>query len=104
MTRAERRRKQRELEKKNKVYNLSVQDIAQMKIDAVEEATRIGFKTMLVFPLIVLRDKHGFGRKRMNDFVEDVLDQYKMFEEGYFSLEDINKVLEEEVGIKISKE
>ena len=32
---------------------------------------------------------------------KDVLEQYKCYEEGYVTLEDIVKILEDEAGIKI---
>ena len=101
MTRAERRRQERILKKSNKTYNLSVKEIEEMKENALSEALNISFKLMLGIPLMVLRDKYGFGKKRLNDFIDHVLEEQDSFNKGYFTLEEVEEMLFEEVDIKL---
>ena len=101
MTRAERRRQERLLKKSNKTYNLSVKEIEEMKENALNEALNISFKLMLGIPIMVLRDKYGFGKKRLNDFIDYVLEEQDSFNKGYFTLEDVEEILYEEVDIKL---
>ena len=103
MNRAERRRKQRKIEKKQKTYNLTVGQIEKMKDDAVTEAVGTSFALMLGIPLIVLRDKYGFGRKRMDRFIDYVLDTFDSFDKGYVTLEDIEEVLHDEIGLTVKQ-
>lgn len=56
--------------------------------------------TTMYIPMLVLRDKYGFGRKRLGDFLEEIIDQMKFIEEGYVTTKDMMKVIEEETGIK----
>lgn len=101
MTRAERRRLERKMKKGNKTYNLTVDQLNQIKDKAVTEATGTAFTLMLAIPLIVLRDKYGYGQKRMDKFIDYVLDTFDSFDKGYVSLEDIEQVLYDEVGLKV---
>lgn len=57
--------------------------------------------TTLHISLLVLRDKYGFGSKRLGDFVEhfaDVLDSINL---DYLDFEDIKNAIYEETGVKI---
>ena len=56
--------------------------------------------TTMYIPMIVLRDKYGFGRKRLGDFLEEIIDQMKFIEEGYVTTKDMMKAIEEETGIR----
>ena len=58
--------------------------------------------TTMYIPMIVLRDKYGFGRHRLGDFLEHIIDQMKMIEEGYVTTRDMAKAIEKETGIKLS--
>lgn len=57
----------------------------------------------LYAPLLVLRDKYGFGKKRLGDFTEYLIDEIKALESGYVSLDDIAKVIKDETGIEIER-
>lgn len=48
---------------------------------------------------MVLRDKWGFGKKRLARFLGQVDDLFDSIEKGYVSLEDCKKVLLEECNI-----
>ena len=73
----------------------------KLKKEATDEAVRRAFSLMLGLPVMVLRDKFGFGKVRAERFVDAVLDLYDAFDESYISLEDIHKVLKDELGITI---
>ena len=56
--------------------------------------------TTMYVPMIVLRDKYGFGRKRLGDFLEEIIDQMKFIEEGYVTTKDMQRTITEETGIR----
>ena len=53
-----------------------------------------------LIPLLVLRDKFGFGSKRLERYLDHYSEMLDAFNKGYISLKDIEKVLEDEVGLK----
>ena len=62
-------------------------------------------KTMLMLiglPLIVLRDKYGFGKKRLEAFTEEVLLQLKCVENGKVGLDEIHDIIKKETGMEVS--
>lgn len=62
------------------------------------------FILMLTLPTIVIRDKFGeLMRKdaREEKFVNLVLKQYELYQQGYFTFEDLKECLYQETGIKI---
>lgn len=101
MNRAERRRQARAESKSDRMINVKVDSIRQMQDDAKSEAVNVAFVLMMSLPLIVLRDKHGFGKKRLSDFCELVLEQYRCFNEGYIGLDELRDILREETGIQL---
>lgn len=101
MNRAERRRLKREEEKSGATYNIKSSDISAIKRRATGEAVDKAFTMMLVLPLMVLRDKYGFGKKRLSEFIEYTLENYDSFEKGYVTLEDLQDTLKEETGITL---
>ena len=56
--------------------------------------------TTMYVPMLVLRDKYGFGRKRLGDFLEYVIDQMKAVEMGYVTTKDMQRTITEETGIR----
>lgn len=101
MNRAERRRLKKK--KAEPVINIKASDVQQMKDEAVKKAADTGFLLMLGLPILVLRDKWGFGNVRLERFIDQVIEMYESFNEGYLTIEDIHQAIEEETGIKISK-
>lgn len=99
MNRAERRRLKNK--KPEPVINIKSSDIKNIKEKATSDATNIAFLLMLGLPVLVLRDKWGFGKVRLERFIDQVLEMYEAFNEDYLTLDDIHNVLYEEVGIKI---
>lgn len=96
MTRAERRRLEREVAK-------NVSDaVVKAKNEATTDAFNVAFVAMLAMPLIVLRDKFGFGKVRLERFVDELCDVQDSFNQGYVTLEDLHKTLYEETGTVIT--
>ncbi len=61
-------------------------------------------KAMLLLAMMVLHDKFGFGKKRLEKFLEEYRKQLEAYNEGYIeSVKDFENVLWEECGIKIDE-
>ncbi len=105
MNRAERRRleKQGKAVPKETVINIKSSDVLAIKKKAATEAADLAFFLMLSIPMMVLHDKYGFGKVRGERFMDQVLDLYDSFEKGYVTLEDLQKCLWEEGGIKLER-
>lgn len=103
MNRAERRRLQKQgvSVKPEPVINMKVSDVQRITKETTNKAVDQVFLLMLGLPALVLRDKWGFGKVRSERFIEQVLDLYNSFEQGYLTLEDIKECLWDEAGIKI---
>lgn len=89
--------------KKTPTYNLTWEQIESMKRDACRQASRILWELMLGLPTMVLSDKHDFDADKLNEFVDDVLDLYDSYEQGYLTLQDVEATLKDEVGIIITE-
>ena len=101
MNRSARRRNNND--KKVATYNLTSEQIEQIKKETTDKTLEIAFSLMLGIPLMVLRDKYGFGKKRMNEYIDYALETYDSFNKGYFTLEDVEKMLREEVEVNIRR-
>ena len=98
MNRQQRRRNK--IEAKPKTYILTDEQIAQIKSNAVEEASVKAFVAMLGLPLVALR-KFSFGKKRLEQFEEELLRQYRCFEQGYITLDELKQIIYDETGMKV---
>lgn len=89
--------------KKKKVatYNLTWEQIEDIKLKATSEAMDFAFRQMMLLPLMVLRDKYGYGAQRLERFIDDVADMLDSYNKGYLDLDDIEQILKEETGIEI---
>ena len=102
-------------EKKNRIFNPETgisedgtMNRKQRRAKGVEYVSPISKKfkaediiaTTMYIPMIVLRDKYGFGRKRLGDFLEEIIDQMKFIEEGYVTTKDMQRTITEETGIR----
>ena len=101
MSRAERRRLERDSSKSQKTYTLTQAQIDQMKKEVSMEATKKAFLMMMGFPLLTLRDKFGFGTARLNKFMDKMLDLYEAYENDYVDLDDLNNTILEETGVTL---
>ena len=101
MSRSERRQAERETAKKQKTYTLTQAQLDE-KLKAVEmQATKKAFVMMMGFPLLTLRDKFGFGKERLNRFMDKMMDLYEAYEMDYVDLADLDRTIMEETGVTL---
>ena len=101
LSRAERRRLERNQANQTKSYTFTQAQLDE-KLKAVEmEATKKAFLMMMGFPLLTLRDKFGFGKKRLNQFMDKMVDLYEAYELDYVDLEDLDRTIMEETGVTL---
>lgn len=101
MSRAERRRLERDSSKSQKTYTLTQAQLDQ-KLKAVEmQATKKAFVMMMGFPLLTLRDKFGFGKERLNRFIDNMMDLYEAYEMDYVDLADLDRTIMDETGVTL---
>lgn len=88
---------------KTPTYNLTWEQIQQIKKDAAKHA--VGELAMLTLgiPVMYMMDKEGWGKVRLNRMVDGMLELMDSYEKGYLTLEDVQKVLWDEGGTKIEK-
>ena len=101
MNRAERRKLKRSQESGNATYTLRNEDVTRIKQDAAQEAIDKAFALTLGLPMIVLHDQYGWGKKRLSDFMDYVLDQYDSFNKDFITLDDLWNTIEKETGVKL---
>lgn len=102
MNRQERRRMG--IKKKDPMISIKQSDIDRMKQEATEKGCKFAFNLMLAIPAMVVHDKFEELIKedgRVEKFVELCMEQYKCYEEGYVSLEELAKLLKNEAGVEI---
>lgn len=80
----------------SKPITLTHKEIERMKEQATDNAAAI----INLMPLLILRDKFGFGRVRLERYLDYLSDMMDAHSKGYISLKDIEEVLEAEVGLK----
>ena len=103
LSREERRQAERETAKKQKTYTLTQAQLDE-KLKAVEmQATKKAFVMMMGFPLLTLRDKFGFGKERLNRFMDKMMDLYEAYEMDYVDLADLDRTIMEETGVTLLK-
>lgn len=102
MNRAERRRAERERKNGEAVYQVKRSDLERLHDDAMTQVSRKVIPVVLLTSLMVLRDKYGFGRKRLGDFAESVFEIYEAVDTDYVSFDDLAETIEKETGVKLS--
>ena len=101
MNRAERRRLKRSQESGNALYMLRNEDVSKIKQDVAQEAIDKAFISMLGLPVMVLHDQYGWGKKRLSDFMDHVLEQFDSFNKDFITFDDLWKTIEKETGVKL---
>lgn len=86
----------------NRKINISLKDQRKRERKARAKGMHDAQKIVDLFPLLVLRDEYGFGKKRMTDYINSYREKIAAYNEGYLTLEDIIEVLEEEVNLDLS--
>ena len=107
MTRAERRRLERQ-NRKQPTYNLSRDQMQGMKQEATRDAAETAFLLMLGIPVLMFKDHFGQlirrevdGKSREQRFVDYCLEFYRQFDKELYTLDDIRAVLKDECDIEI---
>lgn len=107
MSRAERRRLAKEQMKQTKTFVMTEKELSKHTQKAIVEAVDISLNLMLGIPLLAMRDlstwSNGtdWGKKRLEQLADKIIEIYGDFEDGLISLDDINKVLNEEIGLEV---
>lgn len=91
--------------KKTPSYNVTYKDIENYiqkgyekgRKESIERASQYS----MAVPIIVLRDEFGFGKKRIDKFVDAYIKLYEAIDEGWLDINDIIKTINEETGVKI---
>lgn len=86
----------------NRKIQYSIKQIRKMKVEEYEKGQQEALNIVNVFPLLVLRDKFGFGKKRLKRFSKEYLEVIDAYNEGYLDLSDVIKTIEKETGLDYS--
>lgn len=101
MNRQERRAKEKE-NKKNGITKAEVARIVKsVQKETDLEALKNAFVYLLHVSVMVLKDKYGFGRKRLTEFITYALDSFDSVERHYLTIPDMKDVLFEEAKLTI---
>ena len=93
MNRAERRRIA-----KRKV---SHKDLLHVERQSADQAIDYATKAYSAALALALHDKLGFGKKRSQRFIQQVWDTFRNIQEGYLSLDDVVKTVQEDLEIDL---
>lgn len=93
MNRAERRRIA-----KRKV---SHKDLLYVERQSADQAIDYATKAYSAALALALHDKLGFGKKRSQRFIQQVWDTFRNIQEGYLSLDDVVKTVQEDLEIDL---
>lgn len=66
-----------------------------------KEAVDVSLAIMFYISVLVLRDKYGFGKKRLGDFMEYSSILVKDMSDGRLDFRDIRDTILEETGVEI---
>ena len=83
--------------KKNPVVHLKQSDVKKMK----EEATNAGLKYAVLLFFTVMRDKEGYGIKRLKRLFDRVTELADSINKGYVDWKDLEKALSDEADIQL---
>lgn len=97
--------KKREKKVKTPTYNVTMDDIRgyvkQGYIQGRDEAIKKATDYSIAVPVLALIDGFGFGRVRLERFLDIVYDTYDSIDKEYLNLNDIVKTINEEKKIEI---
>lgn len=79
---------------------LTHKEVEKMKLEAIDKA----LERINLLPLLVLRDKFGFGEIRLNRYIDHLIIAVDDFNQGRFTLDDIEKMLKEETNVVVKME
>lgn len=84
--------------KKNPTYTLKRSEIDRLKSKYTDKGVNCAFAIFLT----VMRDKWGFGHKRLNRLYNQIIDLSETISEGYISIDKLKQILRDEMGINIT--
>lgn len=77
--------------------SLTGREIEKLRRDAINTTMQI----MRVMPMLALRDEFGFGKVRMERYIEKLDSIVQAYNEDRISIRDVAKVLEDEIGVEV---
>lgn len=86
--------------RQQKYFNNNKQRFVANRRDA-DKLIESSHKVNMLLSLTVLHDKFGFGTKRIDRFLKEYRELLDSYEKGYISADDLNRVLWDEVGMKV---
>ena len=83
---------------RNKPVELTPKQIEKLKAEATSKAAEV----VNLIPLLVLKDKFGFGKVRLERYLNYYSEAIDAFNKGYLDLDDVQEVLltENKIGFK----
>lgn len=72
-----------------------------MKKGMKREATDVATLLMFYISLLVLRDKYGFGKKRLSEFMEHATNLLESLSESRLDFIDIRDTIKNETGFEV---
>lgn len=103
------RKQRRYLERQGKqvpkepVYNIKSNHIKEITDKVTQDATENAIVYISVLTIYVLNSKFGIGKKRLNRFMTEYINQLECVQDEYVTLEDMYDYIEEMTGIEIRK-
>lgn len=73
----------------------------QAKRSAAKEAVDDTVRAIIAAPVMVLHDKFGFGKRRLNVFIAELTEVLDSYEKGLVSMDDLMDALKDEAGIDL---
>lgn len=70
----------------------------ELRTEAVDDALRV----LAYVPLMVLRDKFGFGKTRLDKFLKEFAELVDCVENDYLGFEDMIETIKDETGLVIT--
>lgn len=77
-------------------------DLELLYEDALKDVSKKTVPLTLYASLMVLRDKYGFGRKRLKDFSEYVFSLYEGLDRELVTFDDLAEAIERETGVVLT--
>lgn len=81
------------------IENYIKQGYEKGRKESIEKASQYS----MAVPIMVLRDEFGFGKQRIDKFINEFMKLYDAIQEGYLDIKDIVKTINEETNVKIVK-
>lgn len=84
------------MKKKKMRVEITPQELQKVR----DKATKQALYMTNILPLLVLRDEFGFGRVRLERYIDELNERVDAFNKGYISLVDVVETIEKETGLR----